>query len=131
MCVQVGASLVIVILCTGGGILMIFTFLVDKTVCVYSSPDEIPNDIEPSLVDDVLQSVFDETGRRYAVEWVKPNRRGRFLGLVPWTSNGQYRIVPTEINDREGLLQAIRNVSIIEPKSTQSYHRKLGLRLTR
>jgi hypothetical protein len=108
---------------------MILALIEDNTLCVYESADIVPHDIEALDVEESLKVAYDDSGRRYDLEWIEPNKHGRFLGLIRWSSNGQYRLVPTEIVDREGLLSTILRAASVEPVSAAQKVREIELRL--
>ncbi len=72
---------------------MVFVLGDDSVLDVYPSPGDVPHDIEGLDIESML-ALCDERGRRYAVEWVWPNRHGRFLWLLPWSASGVYRLRP-------------------------------------
>lgn len=110
---------------------MIFVLIDDGTLCVYESPDEVPGDVEPDLAEEVLRAVFDEAGRRYEIEWLAQNRFtqifGKWLRIV---QPGKYRLRPTEVLDKNGLLTAICSAAAIDPESAEKTVRDLERRLT-
>ena len=69
--------------------------------------------------------VFDETGERYLIRWIRENRRGWFI-----VENGEYALVPSGTVDVDALLGLIRKVEFVEPESLRSWLGELEGRLT-
>ena len=104
---------------------MLITLQDDQVVRVYDSTSEIAFGVEALDGEDTLRAVFDDAGRRYRIEWLRPNRRG------PLTAeNGEYTLVPDGTTDLKGLFVAIRSANFIEPESREGEVRDLERRLT-
>ena len=99
---------------------MILAYLDDRTLCIYDSPEEVPGDIEPLVVNEALVAAYDETGIKYRVEWIKKNKRHKILGSITAEKNGDYRIVPTEVRDKRALLNIINEAIEIHPSSAEA-----------
>jgi hypothetical protein len=90
---------------------MLLTLQDDGVLRVYESVDEAVRDVEALDAEEVFRAVFDDTGAVYAIQWIRPNERGRLV-----VSNGSYTLVPTNIKDVPGLLKAIREARAVEPE---------------
>jgi hypothetical protein len=93
----------------------------DQVVRVFDSTSEIAFAIEALDAEDSLRAVFDDAGRRYRIEWLRPNRRGLLTA-----ENGEYTLVPAGTTDLKGLLDAIRGAEFIEPESREREVRDLS-----
>ena len=96
----------------------------DGCVHVYPSPDDVSLAIEGLDAEDTLRAVFDDTGQRYAIAWLKPNREG-LLGL----ENGVYRLVPSGAPDVPALLQMLSSAPVFPEKhrtAVEELRRRLG-----
>jgi hypothetical protein len=102
----------------------------DGVLEVFPSPGEVALSIEALDAEECLVRVFDETAQPFRIEWVLPNRHGRScFGLLPWTENGEYRLVPSGERDPTGLLQAIRAAKHVEPQSAERDVREIAREL--
>jgi|SRR6185369_7310954 hypothetical protein len=84
---------------------MILAFEDDGCVHLYASLDAVVLQIEALDIEGSVHEVFDDGGQRYAVEWIRPNKRG-WIGV----SNGEYRLVPSGRPDPNALIQALDRV---------------------
>jgi hypothetical protein len=103
---------------------MILTSEDDGCIYVYPSVDAVSLKIEALDVEDCLRAVFDEVGRRYAIEWLVPNKRG-FIGMT----SGKYRLVPTGDPDPKGLLAMLVSVPRVCPEHERAFVEALKVRL--
>ena len=104
---------------------MLITVCDDHVLRIYTSPDEVALDVEALDVETTLRAVFDDSGLRYAIEWISPNRLGRFTA-----ENGAYTLVSDGTVDIKGLLEAIRGARFVEPRGREPEIRELERRLT-
>jgi hypothetical protein len=102
----------------------------DNCVHVYASPEAAAIAIE-ALDVDVVTAAFDDDARPYRVEWIRPNRHGKTLGILPWSVNGEYRFVPAGGPNPASLLATIRGATGILPQSMKHSVEELERRLTR
>lgn len=72
---------------------MFFVLEDDGCVHVYESAAAAALEIEALDAGDCIRRAFDDEARPYRVEWLKANKSGRWLWIVPWVENGQYRLV--------------------------------------
>ena len=86
---------------------MVFVLGEDLTLDVYESPDDVPRAIEALDIEQSALAIYDEHGRRYAVEWVRPNRHGRLLWVFQWSDNGEYRLRPEGPPDPDAARAAV------------------------
>jgi hypothetical protein len=99
---------------------MIITVQDDGVLRVYGSTDEAVRDVEALDAEETFRSVFDETGQRYAIRWIRLNQRGLFT-----VGNGEYTLVPDGRVDVQTLLKVIRGVQFVEPESARPWLREL------
>src|SRR5262245_23608815 len=109
---------------------MFLTLLDDNCVHVYDSPDAAAVAIE-ALDVDLVRAAFDEDARPYRVEWIRPNTRGKTLGILPWSANGEYRFVVAGDANATGLIAMIREASGILPEREARSVKEVESRLTR
>lgn len=107
---------------------MLITFQEDSVLRIYPSVEEAVRDVEALDAEQTFRSVFDETGQRYVIRWIRPNDRGRFIRNV--VGNGQYTLAPTGGVDVDGLRKVIRDAQFVEPESLRPWLRELEGRLT-
>lgn len=99
---------------------MILVLGEDGVLSVFPSPEDVALSIEALDAEECLVRVFDETAQPFRIEWVRANQHGRTcFGLLPWSENGEYRLVPSGERDPTGLLQAIRAATHVEPRSAE------------
>jgi hypothetical protein len=84
----------------------------DNCVYVYSSPKSATLAIE-ALDVEVIKAAFDNEGRPYRVEWIRPNEYGKSLGLIPFAENGEYRFVLAGEPNNPAWLEMIRQAHSI------------------
>jgi hypothetical protein len=84
----------------------------DGCVHVYDSVDAVCLHIEALDAEDCLRAVFDSAGQRYAIDWIRPNKHGRFGS----TTNGEYRLIPVGQPDRAGLLEMLVSEPLVLPE---------------
>ena len=81
----------------------------DDGLCVYASAAAVVLDVEALDAESSLREIYDESGRRYRIEWLDPNRKLSIIGIPLGASNGVYRLVPEETPDLPGLLALLRD----------------------
>jgi hypothetical protein len=74
----------------------------DDCLYCYDSPEAVAAQIEGLDAEDCLRRVYDQSGRRYRIAWIKPNQNG-WAGCV----NGVYRLVPTAVVEPTALLELL------------------------
>jgi hypothetical protein len=104
---------------------MLLTLQDDSVLRIYGSAEEAVQDVEALDAEDVFRMVFDESGRRYAIRWIRPNERGLFM-----VGNGEYALVPDGAVDVGALLALIREAEFVEPESLKPWLGDLASRLT-
>ena len=104
---------------------MLITIQDDGVLRIYQSTEEAVRDVEALDAEQTFRSVFDETGRCYAIRWIRPNQRGLFT-----VGNGAYTLVPDARVDMEALRNVIREAQFVEPESLKSWLQELEGRLT-
>ena len=93
---------------------MLIVLLDEPTLFVYESLEEAAGSIEPPDAEAEVRAAFDERAVPYRVEWIRPNRRGRFLG-IRYVSAGDYRWMPAGPPDREALIRLIQAHPATDP----------------
>jgi hypothetical protein len=92
---------------------VVITLQDDQVLRVYTTITDAIRDVEALDAEDVFRAVFDETGEVYAIKWIRPNTRGRFLRFL--VGNGEYTLIPTGKRDVDGLVNLIRDMEHVEP----------------
>lgn len=72
---------------------MIFVFIDDGTLEVIASPEEARQRYEGIDVEGGALEFFDEDGTRLEPRFTRPNRSGRFLGILGWVESGLFELV--------------------------------------
>jgi hypothetical protein len=104
---------------------MLLTLQDDGVLRIYGSAREAVRDVEALDAEETFRMVFDETGERYAIRWIRPNERGLFM-----VGNGEYALVPDGSVDVASLLALIRETARVEPESLKPWLGDLAIRLT-
>ena len=73
---------------------MFIVLLDEPGLFVFKSAADAVREIEPPDAESEIRAAFDDAAVPYRVEWVRPNRRSTFLGLVKSVEFGEYRFVP-------------------------------------
>lgn len=98
----------------------------DGCIHVYESLAEVTSAVEALDADGTLLSVFDDLGQRYAIEWVRANRK-HWIGV----SNGEYRLVPAGPPDPSALLDLLHSVPDVWPQTESHRVRAVVEKLSR
>lgn len=85
---------------------MILVIADDRMLHVLNSVSEPQGEFEGVDVEEGIYKFYDESGNPLVAEFVKPNKRGKFLGLLPWVESGTYRL----IHDQSGNLPQLLDV---------------------
>jgi hypothetical protein len=85
---------------------MLIVLLDESGFFAFGSIEEAVLEIEPIDAESELRAAFDESGVPYRPEWLRPNRRTKFLGMVS-IEPGEYRFVPAGPPDRIGLVRLL------------------------
>ena len=95
------------------------------------------NDFKSSCIERILRTskhwtprrsfrlVFDETDQRYAIRWIRQNKRGLFT-----VENGEHAVLLDGPVDVSALLAVIREATVVEPESLRPWLSDLASRLT-
>jgi hypothetical protein len=86
---------------------MLVVLLDEPGLFVHESHNEAIRDIEPLDVESTVRAAFDEHAVPYVVEWLRPNRGRRLLGLVSVLMPGQYRFRAAGPPDHHALARLI------------------------
>jgi len=103
---------------------MILTLQEDGVLRIYDSVANAVLDVEALDAEVTFRGIFDETGQWYAIQWIRPNKFGKFTA-----ENGEYVLVPAGA-DSDGLLRIIREARFVEPRELEPEMRNLERRLT-
>jgi hypothetical protein len=106
---------------------MLLTLQDDGVLRVYESVEDAIRDVEALDAEDTFRAVFDDTGEVYAIHWIRPNDRGRFLRFM--VGSGEYTLVPENRKDVPSLLRLLREAKLIEPRDAQSRLQEVERRL--
>ena len=104
---------------------MVITLQDDGVVRIYQSAEDAARDVEALDAEETFRMVFDESGERYLIRWIRENQRGWFM-----VRNGEYALVPSGTVDVEALLGLIREAKFVEPESLRPWLGKIDGRLT-
>ena len=103
---------------------MILTLQEDGVLRIYASVAKAVLDVEALDAEVTFRAIFDDTGQRYTIQWIRPNQFGKFTA-----GNGDYALVPDGA-DNDGLLRIIREARFVEPGELEPEMRNLERRLT-
>ncbi len=106
---------------------MLLTLHDDGVLRVYETVKDAVRDVEALDAEDTFRAVFDDTGEIYAIRWIRPNVRGRFLRFI--VGSGEYTLVPENRKDVPALLRLLREAKLVEPQNAESRLRELERRL--
>jgi hypothetical protein len=56
----------------------------DGVLRIYGSVDEAVVAVEALDAEATFRAIFDETGQRYAIQWIRPNQAGSSLPRTAW-----------------------------------------------
>jgi hypothetical protein len=113
------------------GLAMILVLEDDACVHVYDSIVAVTRQVEALDADSTLLVVFDESGQRFALRWLKPNRTWRdFLGTSA-VQNGAYTLEPVGAPEPTALLAVLVDAQTILPAERESDVRALQQSLKR
>jgi hypothetical protein len=107
---------------------MLLTLQDDGVLRVYESVADALRDVEALDAEEVFRAVFDDTGEVYAVQWIRPNKRGRLFRFM--VGNGEYTLAPQNRKDVEALLRLLRGNKLVEPQDAEKRLKDLERRLT-
>ena len=107
---------------------MLLTLQDDGVLRVYESVKDAIRNVEALDAEETFRAIFDDTGEVYAVQWIRPNTRGRLFRFM--VGNGEYILAPQNRKDVEGLLQLLRENKLVEPQDAEGRLRDLKRRLT-
>jgi hypothetical protein len=105
---------------------MLITLQDDGGLYIYPSVEDAVRDVEALDAEDTFRVVFDETGHRYAIHWIRKNQRGLFFTV----ENGEYMLVRDGTVDAGALLTLIRDAKFVDPESLRPWLGDLASRLT-
>ena len=73
---------------------MIIAFGDDTTVSVWQALEDIQREYEGIDVEGESFSFYSDDGVRLEPVFLRPNRRGRILGFIPWIESGVFTLEP-------------------------------------
>lgn len=83
---------------------MFIVLLDEPGLFVFNSAADAIREIEPPDAESEIRAAFDEAAVPYRVEWVRPNRHRKLLGVLRSVEFGEYRFVPDGHADPAALL---------------------------
>ncbi len=78
---------------------MIFVFIEDGALEILASPEQVRQECEGIDVKNGAFKFFDEDGTYLEPRFTRPNKAGRFLGVIPWVGSGEFE--PVRVPDSE------------------------------
>ena len=93
---------------------MIFILADDRMLHVLNSEKELQGAFEGIDVEEDIYKFFDETGSPLVAEFLKPNKRGKLFGLLPWVESGRYHLCPAESGSFPRLLDIWGSIAGLE-----------------
>jgi hypothetical protein len=109
--------------------MMIVVLQDDASVHIYDSIDAVTLHVEALDADSTLLAVFDETGQRFAIRWLQPNRTWRDFFGTSAVQNGRYTLEPVGAPEPGALLAVLLDVPSVIPAARESDVRDLQRRL--
>ena len=97
---------------------MILVLQDDGVLCVYETVEDAVRAVEALDAVDTFRAIFDDSGEVYAIHWIRPNTRGRFLRFM--VRNGEYTLVPENRKDVPALLRLLRESTWVYPPGAES-----------
>jgi hypothetical protein len=96
---------------------MIFVLADDLMLTVLDSEKESQGGFEGVDVEDNLYKFFDEKGKPLVPEFIKANKRGKFLLLIRWVESGKYRLIPAKLGTLPHLLDIWDSIAGLDRNS--------------
>jgi hypothetical protein len=96
---------------------MIFIFADDRTLQVVNSLKEVRRDCEGIDVENSVYRFFYENGSHLEPRFTKPNKKGRYLGILSWAESGEYELISSPIVDEHEIF-----LSLLETSELESNH---------
>ena len=93
---------------------MIFVLADDRMLHVLDSEEESQGIFEGIDVEERNYRFFDQTGSPLVARFIKPNKRGKIFGLLPWVESGRYRLVPGSPGDLPRLAELWESIAGLE-----------------
>lgn len=103
---------------------MLIAYCNDATLRLYRHVDDSVRDVEALDAEETLVQVFDDMANPYRIDWIRPNRKSRFL-WIHTLANGEYTLVVSGPRRPAELLSLIRNAESFEPLASGSRLRAL------
>jgi hypothetical protein len=94
---------------------LIFAFGDDGGLTVYESAAEAIRDWEGIDVESGAVHFYDQQGTCLEPRFSKPNRRGKWLGLVGWVESGTYELIPNARSEQDPFALALFEVGFLNP----------------
>jgi hypothetical protein len=110
---------------------MFIVLLDEPGLFVFKSAAEAGREIEPPDAESEIRAAFDQDAVPYRVEWIRPNRRSRPLGVVNTIEFGEYRFAPAGPPDPAALIVLLEKHSAVVNPSESAAELKSLLEKTR
>jgi hypothetical protein len=94
---------------------MIFAFGDDGGLTVHGSADDAVRDWEGIDVESGAVHFYDQHGTYLEPRFIKPNRRGKWLGLIRWTESGVYELVANPGANEDPFALALFETRFLNP----------------
>ena len=92
----------------------IFVFLDDFSVDVVSPKENLVGGYEGTDVANGVYAFFDEQLRKMVPRFAKPNREGKFFGLLHWVVSGEYEL-DSGTPSKQEFLTRLGRLSLVNP----------------
>ena len=94
---------------------MILAFIEDGTIALHATEAEAVRAYEGVDVESGVVTFYRDDGTWLEPVFTTPNRRGRFLGLFPWSASGVYRLEPRQNAAADPLWLALFEHELSQP----------------
>jgi hypothetical protein len=109
---------------------MFIVLLDEPGLFVFPSADAAVGEIESPDAESVVRAAFDDAAVPYRVDWIRPNKHTRMLGIVPAVSFGKYRFVPAGPPDAGALIALLEaHQDYTDPPEAAAAHAALLTKL--
>jgi len=94
---------------------MIFAFGDDGGLTIYDSTAEAIRAWEGIDVESGAVHFYDRRGTYLEPRFTKPNRSGKWLGLIGWVQSGSYELVPNPASKEDPFALAVMEARFLNP----------------
>ena len=100
---------------------MFIVLLDEPGLFVFNSAADAVREIEPPDAESEIRAAFDDAAVPYRVEWIRPNRRSKALGVLRLVEFGEYHFVPAGQADPEALLALLeKHSALVNPPEARA-----------